>query len=319
MVRADSSPTLDSLAGWLDSRELPDRGASGPALRMSALGKCARQLAYRMAGTRPDGHETDHRGYRTFRMGDQIEENIVEDLERELSGTGWKIKYAGKKQLRVRLVVGVKGVGNVEIWGSGDGVLIDPDNQPALLEIKSMNRAAFDWRLKQAQPENWKKYKGKPGEYNAGGVGSMSWTDRDGYYHQNQGYMHGWSSAFPDGFTRSVVIAEDKDSQARISWLQYRNSEAWLPQIREHLYYAHLPLPEVPRRLPDGQIIEPASVLSESTGKPLKGHGELGFPCTYCPYYRHCWPGVEDTFATDRSGRSKRVLVATNNQPKDES
>lgn len=98
-------------------------------LRLSAIGKCLRQLSYKSIGAPANGKKMDSRSYITFYMGNATETAIIGLI----SLAGLKVVSTGDNQA----IVEIKG-----IQGHPDGI-VEVDGIRYLLEVKSMTSYGF--------------------------------------------------------------------------------------------------------------------------------------------------------------------------------
>jgi hypothetical protein len=268
--RLDSGrPLEDTRPEWVGGmmmRQLTEVREEQPRMRMSALGKCARALSYRLHETPTDGRTIDARAKMTFLLGDVVEAVTVLLLSDALRGTGWRLADYATDQRTVELWVDQPlspGEG-MNITGHPDGILLGPDGERYVLEVKSTSSYGFlAWqrRVRDGQP---------------------AWDETDSYWWQTQGYIHAMGA---DG---AICLAVGKEHGAILSWHQPRD-EGYLSKVAEHLHLASLPPEDAPRMLPCGTQLVPVIKLSKRDGVThLKGHGALPFQCQYCDAFRTC-------------------------------
>lgn len=122
---------IGKLASWSFLRQFgPDREEKSPAtLRLSSIGRCPRQQAYRLLGFEENGKSIDARAKTVFFMGDLTELAVVGLAK----AAGCVIQTTGLEQKTVELD---------GISGHPDGVLIE-GGEIYLLEVKSMSSYGF--------------------------------------------------------------------------------------------------------------------------------------------------------------------------------
>ncbi len=308
-------------------RQLTSGAAPGgaSALRISNLGKCARALAFRVAGTPPNGRERDARSVATFAIGDATEVLLCLALREAFAAghgpDGWKVSGTREATGQYSVTLNHKLPGltvGLPIPGHPDGLLSCRPDDPMIapwierynlkpgpdglipfagLEVKSGSSYSFT----EAQDAVRK--------------GLLPWGLADSYYWQAQGYMHALKVPL------MAVLQLCKDSGAFFSW--------WLPidhAFRERLS-AHLqpvlslPPADVPRLLPDGAELKPARAgvykrggkrkdgSTFKKGDPKPGGGRLPWQCEYCSHFRACWgPELVEDVGRDYRGRPSRHL-----------
>lgn len=123
------------LSGWIFNRQFltPEEPVEKGSIRLSACGKCPRQLAYTYHGFPKAGREIDKRAKVVFFMGDMSELLLIA-LARL---AGCEIQNYGLSQLEVSLNIGDK-----TVKGHPDGFL--KDGKIYLLECKSMSSYAYE-------------------------------------------------------------------------------------------------------------------------------------------------------------------------------
>jgi len=246
---------------------------SGPALRLSGLGKCRKALAYAHHGTPPNGREIDARARTVFALGDMTEAFLVtaldQALEQQADDLGWILDYVGDNQQTVELEVYLPTLDKtLSIPGHPDGTLRHPDIEDRIvLEVKSTSSYGFS-RWQKALKE-----------------GEDPWGPEESYYWQLQAYMHAM------GAEHAYVLALCKDSGATCGW-HVEKDDDYMRWLVTHLEAALGP--DNPRfaerRLPDGSWLRPVEKLSKRDGvTPLKGHGQLPWQCRYCSHYKSCY------------------------------
>lgn len=287
--------------------EPPSEATRPRPLRGSALGKCARALAYRVRGEPQAGRTTTQRSRNIFGAGDDAEVRLVRLLQRVLP-EGWRLVGTLEDQVKLTTALRVRDSDDaewvaenhayintdrdwtslwVEVAGSPDGLLLRPDGTTAVLEVKTMNDNAFR-RVERALR-----------------AGVAPWGPEEGYYWQAQAYLWAdWGAGMralglvrfdgssPPSPRETYVVAMNKNSGHLLGW--------WLDQsivarntLEQHVttaLAASVPGTEntAPRRLPGGQVLRPKVVMGKR-GKPIAGHGKLPWQCAYCAHYRPCW------------------------------
>jgi hypothetical protein len=118
-----------NLSRWSFAKQFGEREDRPETLRLSAIGKCLRQQAYKVLQFPENGKEIDPRARMVFAMGD-LTELVVVGLAK---AAGCEITGTGAMQLSVE----IDGV-----LGHPDGLLKDA-NKVYLLEIKSMSSFSF--------------------------------------------------------------------------------------------------------------------------------------------------------------------------------
>jgi hypothetical protein len=259
---------------------------AGRSLRPSALGHCARQIAYSLAGA--EAEERDESGMRAqAAVGDAVELLVVAALADVLATfdapalAGWRLEGARSAgaQMRSTGELRVEDL-RVDLSGSTDGMLIGPGTK-AVLEVKCVS-AVEDVRIGVALAR-----------------GTDPWHRGHRHYWQNEAYMLGL------GVGASAVVTVCRDSGRIQSWWRERDG-AYEGAVREHLgrVLASYDPDDVSRMLPDGSPVEPVVDLHKKTGRPNKAHGALPTCCALCDFARRCWgPELSETWDS-----GKRVL-----------
>ena len=121
---------VEKSAGAAFARQFGEDQESKGGIRLSSIGRCLRQQAYKVLGVPADGKEIDSRSRMVFFQGDLIEVAIVQ-LAR-LSGC--RIVACGSDQI----VVDIEGV-----QGHPDGIIFE-DRESFLFEAKSMSSYGFE-------------------------------------------------------------------------------------------------------------------------------------------------------------------------------
>lgn len=111
------------------SRQFGSRKESERKIRLSSIGRCVRQQAYKFLGFEENGKKLDARSSIVFFMGDSCETMII-GLAKLV---GCTIEYTGADQKIVELD---------GVQGSPDGILKDPTGD-CLVEVKSMSSYGF--------------------------------------------------------------------------------------------------------------------------------------------------------------------------------
>lgn len=127
-----SDAILDEVANlsrWTFARQFGEREDKPGTLRLSSIGKCMRQQAYKLLKFPEAGKKIDARARMVFAMGD-LTELVIVGLAK---AAGCDIQATGDKQASVE----IDGVP-----GHPDGILIDSGKR-YLLEIKSMSSFSF--------------------------------------------------------------------------------------------------------------------------------------------------------------------------------
>jgi hypothetical protein len=165
---------LGKLAEWSFKRQfcIDDEPAVKGKLRLSAAGKCPRQLAYAFHGFERKGKEKDSRSCVVFFQGDMVEAMVVQLAK--LSGC--TLLGTGLNQVNVSL-----GINGTSIPGHPDGFIIH-EQEILLFECKSMSSFSYS-RLEQGELDS-------------------------GYIAQMESYMETVSKSV----TRAVIVAVNKDS-----------------------------------------------------------------------------------------------------------
>ena len=249
----------------------PDSAPGGKIpLRASAVGRCARQVGYRLSAHPEDGRIIDAKTRTNFALGDMTEIFAATALADALA-TGlaaeWTLEETRGQQLEVSLSVPHQGQ-RLEILGHPDGVLTHKGNPRAVLEIKSCTTPAFE-RWSQLAP-----------------IGD-AWTPSDGYWWQLQTYIHALE------LEAGYVLAVCKDNGAHTGWWQEKDG-AFPEMLAAHL--ARAASDDPPRQLPDGETLQPDA------------EGQLPWNCVYCPFWRSCWPEAEKVVKRGYNDRPKSGL-----------
>lgn len=127
---------VEKLAGLSFERQFLQRepSVSQGKLRLSASGKCARQLAYSYHGIPVEGKEMDARAKVIFFQGDMVE--MMLGSLAKLAGAN--LTSTGMQQAVVEL-----NINGVIIKGHADGILVLP-GEMILVEFKSMSDYGFE-------------------------------------------------------------------------------------------------------------------------------------------------------------------------------
>jgi len=120
---------VGNLSKWAFGRQFGERQESKATLRLSSIGKCLRQQAYRALGFEENGKEIDSRAKMVFAMGD-LTEIVVVGL---IKAVGIIVDSVGHDQA----TVDIDG-----IVGHPDGIVTISGNS-YLLEVKSMSSFSF--------------------------------------------------------------------------------------------------------------------------------------------------------------------------------
>lgn len=223
------------------------------AISASTIGRCSRQLAYRVAGfpaeDRPDTVGLSWAGY----LGDQIEVRVFAALADALLQRGpWTTPDLEGWSLSEGQHV-VARCGAFEIPGTTDGVFAFDGQPAAVLEVKGVGAGGFaDVR---------------PGPRRAGGWDS---TDVSGYWWQHQAYLHG------AGLDRGYMIAVSRGIDGHCGWATERDP-GFADSVVAHLTRVAANGAVPVAAWPDGRPVEPDA----KTGRLL--------PCERCDYRRRCW------------------------------
>ncbi len=118
-----------NLSRWSFAKQFGEREDRPGTLRLSAIGKCIRQQAYKVLQFPENGKEIDPRARMVFAMGD-LTEIVVVALAK---AAGCDIRVTGDKQSTVQID---------GIEGHPDGILFESDKS-YLLEVKSMSSFSF--------------------------------------------------------------------------------------------------------------------------------------------------------------------------------
>lgn len=257
-------------------RQLEDDEAPGgySAIRASNLGACARLLAFRAAGVPAAGKAIDARSRANFAVGDYAEAFLTVALADalELEGRGWRLESytqgGGQAEASLRLASGD------EIPCHPDGVIVAPDGDRAVLEVKS----ASGWKAGR-----WQK---------AIRAGDPPISDADRYWWQVQAYMAAL------GVSAAYVLALGKDSGVLLGWWVPR-SPAFLARASKHVSSALWALTpeEAPRQEAGGEELGPDD------------KGQLPWQCRYCSHHRACWPDARESVGYDWRGRARAKLI----------
>jgi hypothetical protein len=111
------------------SRQFGARSEDAGQLRLSGIGRCVRQQAYRILNFPAQGKEIDARSKMVFFQGDLVELAVIQVARQ----AGCDITATGMTQGLVQLD---------GVYGHPDGVLHSP-NEDVLVEIKSMSSYGF--------------------------------------------------------------------------------------------------------------------------------------------------------------------------------
>jgi len=294
------------------------------AIRMSNLGNCARQLAYRLDGVPEDGRKRDGRMAATFAMGDATEMllsvTLTDALATDMGPEGWRMLgiRSATGQFSVHLNLQVPGTRvPLRIAGHPDGVLSVPASDPhlgpwverygltrhgepsvvaAVIEIKSSSSygvSLVEKRLAAGQP---------------------GWTRADSYWWQLQAYMHAVRAPL------AYVLMLGKDSGHVVGWWQPVDHQ-FRDSLRAHLEPVIGLGPEVPRRLADGTELKPGEATYYKRGGTRRdgttytrgdrkgSSGKLPWNCAYCSHFRACWgESLDERIEKDYRGRPSRAL-----------
>lgn len=120
---------VGELAKWAFSRQFGERQERNGDLRLSSIGRCPRQQAYKLLGFEENGKEIDARSRMVFLQGDFVELAVVGLIK----AVGIKVEGTGANQKDVE-IDGVR--------GHPDGIVTIEGNA-YLLEVKSMSSFSF--------------------------------------------------------------------------------------------------------------------------------------------------------------------------------
>lgn len=120
---------VGSLMSWSFRRQFGEQEVRTGEIRLSSIGRCLRQQAYKALGFEENGKKIDARSKMVFFQGDAAENAIVHLAKQ----AGCMISSSGQTQIEVD-VDGIK--------GHPDGLLKDPSGT-YLLEVKSMSSYGF--------------------------------------------------------------------------------------------------------------------------------------------------------------------------------
>lgn len=120
---------VEKLSVWSFERQFGERQEQKATLRLSSIGRCLRQQAYRALGVEENGKEIDARAKMVFAMGD-LTEIVVVGL---IKAVGIIVDSVGHDQA----TVDIDG-----IVGHPDGIVTISGNS-YLLEVKSMSSFSF--------------------------------------------------------------------------------------------------------------------------------------------------------------------------------
>lgn len=120
---------VGELAKWAFGRQFGERQDRSNDLRLSAIGRCPRQNAYKLLGFEENGKEIDARARMVFLMGDLTELAVVGLCK----SVGINVTATGADQKDVE-IDGVK--------GHPDGI-VTMEGNTYLLEVKSMSSFSF--------------------------------------------------------------------------------------------------------------------------------------------------------------------------------
>ena len=132
----------------------------------------------------------------------------------------------------------------------------------------------------------------------------MGLTEDDQYYYQIQGYMRAREIMTDSPCEWTYVMAWGKSSTSNQAVIDVGNGDWWklFPLIGQWI-------PKNPTI--QSKIVSDYHLLFNSTdvnefsrpygpAKSGKKKGELKFPCSYCSYYKHCFPGSYETAAESK-------------------
>lgn len=120
---------VGALSRWAFSKQFGEKEERSGALRLSSIGRCMRQQAYKLLNTAENGKAIDARAKVVFFMGDLTELAVVA-LAR---AAGCDVSATGAEQAGV----------NIDgVTGHPDGVVLDSGKR-YLLEVKSMSSFSF--------------------------------------------------------------------------------------------------------------------------------------------------------------------------------
>lgn len=260
-------------------------------LSPSKLGRCARALAYGLAGEPRTSDSRDTLSVQAT-LGHAAEFLVVAALADALP-EGWRLEGGRHLGQQARSVGALDVAGlRVPLEGSTDGILHHESGR-AVLEVKGVGSGAMT----------------QIGIALAKGVDP--WGPGHRHYWQNEAYLLG------TGCDDSFVVAVCRDTGRIEGWWRKRDP-GHLDALRAHLgrVFASYDPDEVPRCDPAGGPIGPIVALDQRKGvrfgKPLKAHGELPRTCGYCDFARRCWG--EELSETWKSGRRTLRLKGTKDE-----
>ena len=266
--------------GRLVTRQLSDtRGGTG-SMRLSEAGKCIRARAYSLHHWEKNGHGRDAGSSITFAIGDITEAFLVAATREALSGNdNVVLKNAGAGQKEVYLDIPINENRTARILGHPDGTMHikNPDSWEsqhptinAIFELKSMSDYGFKMFRKNGL------------------------SNSDPYYAQIQAYMLAETIMTEAPCNWAYVMAFGKSSsgmEAHINndgewWKLFPLIGQWIPADRD---FQEGIFADYQRLLTSTDVEQ----FPRPHGPAIKGKnkGKLRFPCSYCAYYKHCFPG----------------------------
>lgn len=160
-----------NLSRWAFAKQFGEREDKPGTLRLSSIGKCLRQQAYKLLNFESNGKAIDARARMVFFMGDLTELAVIALAK----AAGCEIQSTGQNQLQVEID---------GITGHPDGIIVENDVR-YLLEVKSMSSFGFN-------------------EFQRGVLD-------EGYRYQNNSYMHalGLTQAIVVGLNKDAGVLHE--------------------------------------------------------------------------------------------------------------
>lgn len=238
-------------------------------LRASKLGQCLRAQAYAYHGVEPDGHTIEDFALSTFWTGDLIELKLLTALREGLAALEPDQQGYGWCIEETRTTGEQREVYLDTPVGRITGHTDAPLVGPGGVKLVGEVKSCTKYAR-----QKWDRF---------------GWTPEESYWWQLQAYI--WATDSHGGY----ALYEQKDT-GQIGGIYVPRSDEYPELLARNLKTIREGCFSVPQAMPDGSPVQP------------NARGELGFPCTYCAWFRACWPMAKETWAETQSGAPKRVL-----------
>jgi hypothetical protein len=267
--------------------EEQDRKRSNP-IRLSNAGRCQRQTAYSFLNWKADSagqarpfpyEPLEPRVLVNFTLGNLTELTLVDWLLKKAPDRFLPLSDSRKNMVSIDLGAGYVATGHLDgLWQEEDGSL-------SAVDFKSINSYGFERTEDQG-----------PAFDNIAQVNSYCYalslkTWRLFYLRKETGHVCEWFGEFSQELLDITISKLSKAVHSSVLSLPDRefsakNEKEWVRGMKRLIGSGA----DVGGPDPDGKII----VSKKKTGYWREtGRKILEYPCSYCPFKPHCWPGVE--------------------------